>query len=75
VRVHPDRFHKAVGECSQRKIGDNCRVTGDWVSLCLFDEGFLLGFEEGFEEGLQQNNPTPAVGTTIILIPGTVQAN
>jgi hypothetical protein len=72
VRVHPDRFHKAVGECSQRKIGDNCRVTGDWVSLCIFDEGFLLGFEEGFEEGSKQ---TAGVATTIILIPGTVRDN
>ena len=72
MRVHPDRFHKAVGECSQRKIGDNCRVTGDWVSLCIFDEGFLLGFEEGFEEGSKQ---TAGVATTIILIPGTVRDN
>ena len=71
VRVNRERHRNALGECSQREMGHNCRVSDEWVDLCIFDEGFLLGFEEG----LQQNNPTPAVGTTLILIPGTVQAN
>jgi hypothetical protein len=72
VRVNRERHRNALGECSQREMGHNCRVSDEWVDLCIFDEGFLLGFEEGFEEGSKQ---TAGVATTIILIPGTVRDN
>ena len=72
MRVVRARWTKAVGEChNNNKPGDHCRLySREWVDLCLFDEGFLLGYEFA-----KSSSPSPDVPTTIKVTPGEPQLN
>ena len=75
MRVDRERFRKSVGECSQRQMGDLCQVSDDEVLLCIYDEGFLMGFEEGFEQAGGSSTPVPGPPVSIIVTPGKPEQN
>ena len=71
MKVARERFEACVGHCSRRQ-GLNCIIEDEDVYLCIFDEGFLLGYEAGVE------SVTPkALRITLTpgLTPGTPVAN
>ena len=75
MRVDRERYRKALGECSHRQVFDQCYIEGDDMLLCIYDEGFLIGFEQGFEACEQSGHPTAGASTTIIFTPGIPQPN
>ena len=71
MRVVRARWTKAVGKChNDGNPGDHCRLySREWVDVCLFDEGFLLGFEAGWEAA-KDNPPSPTSAVRMVLTPG-----